>query len=304
MRCRTPMPALFTTTSRPPSAAAAEATSRSAWTGSATSAWTTACGPPGSPASVAFAAASSARKPIATRAPRLANACATARPIPREPPVTSTDRSRRFMARVSLLAPPRSPPRSPPPSPPPSRPRLVRDQDRSLRQPDDALGDAAVHEVRHAGTSVRAHHDQVGAPALGLRQDRLDRRPDPHDGGLVRPGDGPELLQDLPLHGVPLVLRGHRRGELVRDPLGVQHVKQAALRLGEVLPSQPHRRFRGGREVGGQKDLHEHGRPPRGRGYTRPPERLTRVPRRARRGGRAPRAWPAAPRRPRSRRAA
>src|SRR5918996_5600869 len=84
------MPALLTSTSRRRSRSSARSTSDRAWAGSPRPAWRARWPPPPRAATVSSAACRAARNWTATVAPWAANRSATARPIPREPPVTST----------------------------------------------------------------------------------------------------------------------------------------------------------------------------------------------------------------------
>src|SRR6266516_6004333 len=86
------MPALLTSTSRPPRSAWAWSVIRRTASASARSAWTTVCPSPGSPARTWPARPGDPRWCTATRSPCPANASATARPRPRDAPVTSTAR--------------------------------------------------------------------------------------------------------------------------------------------------------------------------------------------------------------------
>ena len=80
-------PALFTRTSRLPISSSTRFTTAFTASESATSTPYPACPSPGSP-SAALRARASSRAATATRAPAEASSLATARPIPREPPVT------------------------------------------------------------------------------------------------------------------------------------------------------------------------------------------------------------------------
>src|SRR4029079_13308508 len=86
------MPALLTSTSRPPRPAWAWSTICRTASASARSARTAVSPSPGSPASTWAARPGDPRWCTATRSPCPANASATARPMPREAPVTSTAR--------------------------------------------------------------------------------------------------------------------------------------------------------------------------------------------------------------------
>src|SRR3569833_2466338 len=90
------MPAVFTTTSSPPSCSAAESTAADTASPSSRSASTTTCPSPSRPATRSPARAAGTLSRIATRSPAAANRRAMACPIPRAAPVTSTARPLTF----------------------------------------------------------------------------------------------------------------------------------------------------------------------------------------------------------------
>ena len=68
---------------------------------------------------------------------------------------------------------------------------VANDEYRAAGQADDALGDAAHHQVRHPAAAMRAHDDQVDAGLLRVVHDRQGRRVRGED-DLAEPAAGPD----------------------------------------------------------------------------------------------------------------
>jgi hypothetical protein len=98
------IPAAFTTTSTPPNCCSAASNSAATAASSATSTCTASAFPPpfSMAATVAFASSRFAAYPTTTAWPSAASRSATARPIPRDPPVTTATRGVISVIRNSL----------------------------------------------------------------------------------------------------------------------------------------------------------------------------------------------------------
>src|SRR5690606_34507991 len=216
-----PTAALFTSTESPPSCAAASSTRAVAAAGSPRSPWTRTWPVPGSAASVCSASARPWAWWTATRSPRSAKASATARPMPRDEPVTRTPREGRTVVRI-----------------------------RSPEVRWAAVGRRCHHPApRRLQLDHARHHEGRGDPGRGVAEDRLtgSQPGTPHPprdhgagrGGHRRAGLGAQPERPQP----PDRSYGHHRH-----------------RRGRAAPPVPRDARRGARARGGAAGSHGHGR--------------------------------------------